>query len=948
MKKTLLFGISIFLFIICNAQTRVQLINPFVGTGGHGHTHPAASAPFGMVQVGPDTRLEGWDGCSGYHYTDTAIYGFSHTHLSGTGVADYNDILFRPITDYREAEPNNPIPFKKSEEQASAGHYSVKLDNGVFCEFTATPRTGIHRYTFPDSVRAYIFVDLGHRDKTLSSDFIGEGPINFEGHRFSQSWAENQKLFFSGICNKPYTLVETAEPHTWIMDFGQLDEPLEIYVALSSTGTDGATANLKATTLNFETALGETQALWDAELEKTQVEGGTEESRAIFATALYHAYLVPNLWSDVDGSYRGMDDKIHRDVDQEHYTIFSLWDTYRALHPLFTITQPQRTSDFINTMLDQYEQSGRLPVWELAANETSCMIGYHSVSVIADAVSKGYPVDTARVLEAMDKTATADVFGLDAYRKKGFLSVEDEPESVSKTLEYAYDDACIFWAAHLLGDTAMSSRYAHRASAYRSVLHPRNGLVTPRSNGGFLEDYDPKEVNNHFTEANSWQYSFAPVHDIDGWLAFLGDGDLEIGREKLEANLDRLFSESANTTGRTQADITGLIGQYAHGNEPSHHVAFLYNLTRSPHKAQERVSEIRSKFYTNAPDGLIGNEDCGQMSAWYVLASMGLYPIVPGKPVYAITTPVWDESTIQLPGGKELKIRTSGSGDYIAEMLINNRVHEKNWVVHSQLLDGGLWEIVRSETPTDWGTTELYSNSLPVTVLPAPEIDVASTFQDSTVLRIEPRENHPIEVWKKNGEKREYKDPITVSETTEFYARYKSEADGNHHTAVAKATKKPTSWNAEMAKGNPSPQYYRTGDAGMVDGVYGELDWRKGNWIGAQGQDIEIILERESKTEIQKVRVQVLKDIRSWIALPGEVIVSKWVGNNWLEFGRKDLSAFAKNGDDSAIYYIDFKLASSAPTSKLKVELINTGTTPKEHLSPGAETFIFVGEIEIY
>ncbi len=947
MKKILLCGIFLLQITHLYGQISLEHIDPFIGTGGHGHTHPAASAPFGMVQVGPDTRLEGWDGCSGYHYTDTAVYGFSHTHLSGTGVADYNDILFKPITDYRNGVPNRPIGFKKSDETASAGYYAVQLQNGVHCEFTATERTGIHRYTFPDSVRAYLFVDLGHRDETLSSDFDGEGPINFEGHRFSKSWATNQKLFFSGICNKPYTLVETQDPHTWIMDFGKLTEPLELFVSLSSTSEKGAESNLKATTLNFENARGETLNLWKGELDKTKVVGGTERERSMYATALYHAYLVPNLWSDVDGSYRGMDDKIHRDIDQNHYTIFSLWDTYRTLHPLFTITQPERTKAFVNTMLDHYDQSGRLPVWELAANETNCMIGYHSVSVIADAIAKGYAVDTSRVLTAMDKTATADVFGLGSYQKKGYLSVEDEAESVSKTLEYAYDDACISWAAGRLGDSAMASKYAIRASAYLSVTDPETGLVTPRTNGTFMENYDPKEVNNHFTEANAWQYSFSPVQDIDGWLSYLGDGDLEAGRGKLESNLDKLFSTSSQTTGRTQADITGLIGQYAHGNEPSHHVAFLYNLTRSPYKAQERVAQILSNFYSAEPDGLIGNEDCGQMSAWYVMASMGLYPIIPGQPVYTITTPVWDESIIELPNSKDLRIQTSGNGDYISEMQINGMAYDKNWVSHSQLLNGGTWTITRTENPTGWGSKELYTNKLPRDVLPAPMVHVPTTFKDSAVLEIDAHFDSPVEFWKKNGGKMDYTEPITITETSTYLARYKSDAEDNH-TAVATATKKPGTWNAKITAGSPSPQYYRTGDRGMVDGVYGELDWRKGNWIGVQGDDVEVVLENPEGKEVKTVRIQVLKDIRSWIALPGKVTVFRAIEDGWEPLGEANLSKIARGNDDSAIYYADVSLQSKTNVSELKIELQNPGTTPAEHLSPGEETFIFIGEIEIY
>lgn len=932
-----------------SAQKPVSEVDPFLGTGGHGHTHPAATAPFGMVQLGPDTRKTGWDGCSGYHYSDSTLYGFSHTHLSGTGVPDYCDILFKPLLSTDSASVSARLAFAKKDESAQAGYYRVKLKNGVLCEMTATSRTGIQRYTFPKGEKALLLLDLNYRDELLDADFAADSPTTFHGKRYSRGWARNQKVHFAGKANLPFEIIQGDTSNTWILDFGIIDQPLEIQIGLSGVSPEGAERNRVAEAEPFDEACKKTTNSWQNELDRIQVWGGSDSSRTIFATALYHAFSVPNLWSDVDGRYRGMDDSIHRDTLHNHYTVFSLWDTYRAAHPLYALVQKERTEDFIATMLDQFDQSGRLPVWELAANETDCMIAYHSVSVLADAVAKGYTVDPDRVLHAMDSTANAHVFGLDAYKKYGYLSIQDESESVSKTLEYAYDDGCIGWTAERFGKPEMAKRYFKRATGYRSVIDPKTGLVRPRDNGGFLKDTNPSEVNPHFTEANAWQYSFAPVQDLEGWMLQLGIGNLENGRKRLENNLDSLFLQPEATTGRTQKDITGLIGQYAHGNEPSHHVAFLYNTTASPWKAQERVAEILSKFYRATPDGLVGNEDCGQMSAWYIMASMGLYPLVPGQPDYVLTTPIWDSLRIALPNGKNLKMICSGTGSYIDHLTVNGVEHQNNWISHQELMKGGTWQFFRSANSTEWGSKQPYMTSLHSDLAPAPIIDAPIRFTDIALIRIETPHLpiYSLHTWTDSGADFGLKsDTIKLTQTDIIYATFRTGSEEGH-LGHASVFKKPNAWQAKLTKGIPNSMYAAGGAGALVDGIVGNADWRKGDWMGFQNQDVEIALENPKDIHASKVRVHLLKDIGAWIALPAEVTLEYLKDSDWISLGSRDLSDMALINTERGTYSVEWSLDKSVTTNRFRVLLTNPGKLPEWHPGAGGESFIFIDEVSI-
>ena len=710
-----------------------EYVNPFVGTGGHGHTFPGAASPFGMVQLSPDTRIDdSWDGCGGYHYDDSFIYGFSHTHLSGTGVSDYGDVLMMPIGGPRAIMPSfNPYNYRSnfnhSSEVAEAGYYSVYLPTPeVKAELTVTPHVGIHRYTYYQSMgqskfTAKVLIDLNHRDYVISHHMYQLDQHRIGGWRQSKAWANNQWVFFVIEFSQDISRIITAQDgRKMVVEFdmgysegnlgsgnatvnpskygeGHLCE-IVAKVGLSFTSEAAAIANLNAEMMG-DKSFNEYRALakqaWNEELSKIQVTSDyeaqafrvgaqlvkTDLEKRKFYTALYHCMIHPSLASDVDGSYRGRDQKVHRVSEinpnvsritsAKHfkvYSVFSLWDTYRALHPLLSIIDPDRTVDFVRSFLLQYQQGGKLPVWELGSCETECMIGYHSVSVIADVIlkeigvekdAKGrtvYPFDYNLALEAMIHSAKLkDSAFLDVDGKQlGYMGIENTAESVSKLLEYAYDDWCIARVAYVLNKDDVAKNFYARSERWKNVYDEKTGFMRPRVNGGWLSPFDPKEVNNHFTEANAWQYSMYVPHDIMGMMDKLG------GLKATENHLDSLFSADSRTTGRDQADISGLIGQYAHGNEPSHHMAYLYNYCGKPEKTQAIVDRVCKTFYQDSPDGLIGNEDCGQMSAWYVMSAMGIYAVCPGSNVYTTGVPQFYEVEI-LREGKSPFYITRGS-----------------------------------------------------------------------------------------------------------------------------------------------------------------------------------------------------------------------------------------------------------------------------------------------
>ena len=658
---TLFLTLLICISVLAQTKDYTRYVNPFIGTGGHGHTFPGATVPFGMVQLSPDTRTDNWDGSSGYHYSDSTIFGFSHTHLSGTGIPDYCDILFAPyisesnflIANPEDTKNGYASKFSHENEKAEAGYYSVLLeDEGILAEMTATKRVGLHRYRFPEETKnAKITLDLKWRDEVLDSGLKIIGKNRVEGFRRSKSWAKDQVIYFVAEFSKSFNFGSAGSPiggssiflvsdETGPIDNKNIkavfnfnvekDEQILLKVAISPVSIEGARKNLEAEIpdWNFEKVRSDAKAAWNKELSKIEVSGGSEAQMTNFYTALYHTMIAPNIFQDVDGNYLGLDTKIHNiNEDQkpktknqkpnsENYTVFSLWDTFRAVHPLYTIIDERRTVDFINTFIRQYEQGGRLPVWELAANETDTMIGYHAVSVIADAMAKGIKgFDYEKAFEAAKHSAELNHFGLDAYKKRGYISMEDEQESVSKTLEYAYNDFCIAQMAKFLsqsiGDKGRINKggmfvyqekklsdlrteyikYLYRAQFYKNLYDKQSGFMRPKQNGDFVSPFQPNEVTFHFTEGNSWVYSFFVPQDVSGLMELYG------GKVNFIKKLDKLFTTEQKLVGREQPDITGLIGQYAHGNEPSHHIAYLYNYAGEPWKTQKLVSKILDEFY---------------------------------------------------------------------------------------------------------------------------------------------------------------------------------------------------------------------------------------------------------------------------------------------------------------------------------------------------------------
>jgi len=720
MKKlflTLLLPLQLF-----SQQTFTQFVDPFIGTGGHGHTFPGATVPFGMVQLSPDTRLTGWDGCSGYHYSDKKIYGFSHTHLSGTGCSDYGDVMLIPTVG--KVQLNNKkysSTFKKENEKASAGYYSVFLDKPkVKVELTTTIRTGLHKYTFPKSSAANVILDLTHRDRVKQGEITIEGNNEISGTRISNAWADNQILYFVIQFSKPFkkygiakadVIAEGSKHDTGslLKAYVQFDteggEVIYARVGISAVSVEGARKNLEAEQdgYRFEETKQQAETAWNRELSKIEIETDDIATKRTFYTALYHCMIAPNVYQDVDGKYRGRDFNIH-EAPFTYHTVFSLWDTYRALHPLLTIIDKKRSSDFINTFIREYEEGGRLPVWELSSCETWCMIGYHAIPVIAEAVMKDVNgFDVGKAYEAMKFSAMENKNALDDYKQFGYIKFLNHGQSVSRTLEYAFDDWCIALVAKKLGKEDDYRYFIQRAQSYKNVFDKETGFMRPRS-GAFLTPFDPYKVDHNYTEGNAWQYSFYVPQDLNGHIKLLG------GKEKLANFLDSLFTVSSKLTGHKQPDITGMIGQYVHGNEPSHQIAYEYNYAAQPWKTQSMVSRIMNEMYSDKPDGLSGNEDCGQMSAWYVFSALGFYPVCPGSDHYAIGSPLFKRATIHLENGKNFTIEANnndGETFYINSAKLNGMSYTKSYLQYDDLKNGGVLQLDMSSKPNkNWGSAE--------------------------------------------------------------------------------------------------------------------------------------------------------------------------------------------------------------------------------------------------
>lgn len=714
----------------------VQYVDPFIGTGFHGHTFPGATRPYAMVQLSPDTHIMGWDASSGYHYDDHQIYGFSHTHLSGTGIGDLGDILLLPFSGGDSIKP--VATFKKETEKATPGYYAVRLENlGVNVELTSTDRVGFHRYTFDNPKDRRVMLDLGHvlqpnwGHKLVSNDYQLVNDSTVEGTYKTQGWAHfhsvSYRVTFSEPMTKIYQYIDgkmrsdslflklhSDKDLKFHYRFKESDKPLLVKVALSPVDVAGAEKNMEAELpgWDFDQVRAESADIWNKALNKIQIETNDPVIRKNFYTALYHTMIAPFAYQDVDGRYLGMDKKVHTAAaGYTNYTAFSLWDTFRALHPLMTIINPSLASDMGNALVQGYMEGTILPKWPLASSYTGCMVGYPAVSVLADLVAKDLAkgdlnlwaeagarssVYRADLAEKFKGTRELDLITRHVYYKDkfGFVPADSIPESVSWGLEMAYYDWCIALIAAKAGNDTLAKAYQEKASYYKRYLDPETKLMRGvMADGSFRTPFNPRyssHMKSDYTEGNAFQWSFFVPHDMDNFIAEIG------GKKELETRLDTLFTTSSQIDGaEASGDITGLIGQYAHGNEPSHHMAYLYNWTDAPWKGAERLDFIMRNFYTNQPDGIIGNEDCGQMSAWYVLSALGFYQVCPGIPVYAIGRPMVDKATIPVAGGNfEIIVKNnSPENKYVKEAKLNGKVLDTLFFPHADLVKGGTLEI---------------------------------------------------------------------------------------------------------------------------------------------------------------------------------------------------------------------------------------------------------------
>ena len=714
-------------WLVCSSCTRqeslVKWVDPMIGTDYHAHTYPGATMPHGMVQLSPDNGPGGWDWCGGYHSSDSTIIGFSHTHISGTGVRDLCDITFmpqvgEPLFDFGPKEdPDKGYRSRISHasEQAGAGYYSVFLeDPKVKAELTASLRCGYHRYTFEQTEKQHVMLDFNYYNgnRTLNAKFRVVDNRTIEGVRVVKGWAPKREVYFHAVFSEPFSEVlakiDSMDVKPVTEGEGQrvtlaalFDKPvkeLNVQVGISSVSCEGARKNYEAEVAgkSFEQVRKAAAQAWESELSKIRIEASPKDKR-IFYTSLYHALVAPIVFSDVDGHYRGMDGQIHQSVEDPHYTLFSFWDTFRAAHPLYTLIEPERNEAYIRSILEKWNQLGMLPMWELHCNDTRCMIGYHAVSVIVDAYMKGdRNFDAEEAMKAMIATAERDEFGLKQVRELGYIPADKEGSSVSKAVEYAYDDWCIAQMAKEMGKDDIYRRYIKRAQYYKNYFDATDGFLKGRySNGAFTHDqfHATKFYHQHYVEGNAWHYAFFAPQDVAGHIALFG------GEEAYLNKLNEMFDAE---TPEGYGDVTGNVGQYSHGNEPSHHAAYLYAYAGQPWKTQQHVKRIIDEMYDDTRSGICGNEDCGQMSAWYILSAMGFYQVAPGSNTYVLGTPRFTDVSLKLSDGKTFRVQAenlSADNYYIKEVRWNEQPYEKSYITHDMIVSGGTLTFVMDSEP---------------------------------------------------------------------------------------------------------------------------------------------------------------------------------------------------------------------------------------------------------
>lgn len=678
-----------------------KFVNPYIGTGGHGHVFLGANVPFGAVQLGPTQITRGWDWCSGYHYSDSLIIGFGHMHLSGTGIGDLGDIAFLPTFDAKTYTER----FSHDAEYVRPGYYTVRLaDSKILVELTATQRAGMHRYTYPlSSKQPLLKLNLKQGigwDKMTKCQLTQENPTTVSGYRLSEGWAKDQRVYFVAEFSRAVKLQEMQADSVGVFSFDDATKPLLVRVGISAVSVDNAKANLRAEIKdwNFDRVAQEADAAWNDELGKIKVETPNLDDKTIFYTGLYHTMIAPSVFSDVNGQYRGSDGKIYQG-DFVNYTTLSLWDTYRAAHPLMTIIHPEKQRDIAQTLLHIFQQQGKLPVWHLVGNETDCMVGNPGIPVLADIVLKGFDVDKKAAFHAMRTSALLDERSLDNLKKFGYIPWNRDStfETVAKGLEYALADACVAKVAKLLREKKDYQYFFNRSKSYKYYFDKKTGFMRGVDNGKFREPFNPfhsSHRNDDYTEGNAWQYTWLVPHDVPGLIKLFG------GKRPFVTKLDSLFTISGDLGENASPDISGLIGQYAHGNEPSHHILYMYNYVGQHDKTAEKVREVLTTMYHNDFDGLSGNEDVGQMSAWYILSSLGIYQVEPAGGRYMFGSPLFDKAVVNVGQGKTFTIiahNNSAKNVYVQQIKLNGRPYKKLYIDYKDIVSGGTLEFFMTD-----------------------------------------------------------------------------------------------------------------------------------------------------------------------------------------------------------------------------------------------------------
>jgi predicted alpha-1,2-mannosidase len=958
MKKIFLtLSLCFFAFTI-KAQTSetpyYKLVNPFIGTDFHGHTYPGAIAPFGMVQLSPDTRIDGWDGCSAYHYSDDVIHGFSHTHLSGTGCSDYGDFLFTPTMKSSNSK-DFTLNFSHKNEYAHAGYYKVTAWNQdtISTELTSTERVGYHKYSFPENAKEkQIIIDFKHRDQLLDMDFKILDAHTVVGFRHSSAWNTDQRIYFAAYFSSP------IESHSFdkerkklFLNFGSSTKGnniLEAKVAISSVDENGAIKNLKAEKCeNFNQAKAYSENLWNKELGKIEVESKDKEKLITFYTALYHCMVAPNLYSDVDGKYRGMDNKIYTTNNYNRYTIFSLWDTYRTLHPLLALIDRERSLDFAKTSLDIYKQSGFLPMWELASFETYCMIGMHGISMMADLYTKGIIHDKDLTLQSMLGSMDKKKFGFNYFLDNGFISSDKEHESVSKTVEYAYNMYCVAKIAQLQNKNDIYNSMISKAQYYKNLFNPNNSFIQPKENGRFMPNFNPTQIDQNYTEGNGWHYTFYTPGDVNGLIDIMG------GDDKFCEKLDSCFFTSEKTTGRNQADVTGLIGQYCHGNEPSQHTAYLYAYAGQAYKTQELVRQILTTLYSAKPDGICGNDDVGQMSAWYVMSAMGFYPVCPVDNQYVIASPLFEKISINLENGKKFVIEAPNAEKtpYVKEIKLNGKDYNKSFINYDNIKNGGKLQFTMSDKAVkEFATAKEdrpYSKIENEHFCTTPYVSYEGTGTFTKKLDVYFNAFNPtdtIYVSLSNGKNYSFvgsgKIKVKESVIISAFAQNKTKSE----KIETKLYKIPAGRSVKVFT-NANSQYTASGDYALIDLQKGNDNWKLGCWQGYWGEDLEAVIDLGKKQNVKRVGGNFIQDQKSWIFMPTKV--EYYISDNGIDFQLLETieNDIPQKTEGSLIK--TFFTNKEFTTRYIKIKAYNLGINPEWHLSAGEKAWLFIDEVII-